>query len=112
MMKFFTLWLFILSFSLNADNYGGLLLYGNCTTCHHMDKSISAPSMKIIKKRYLLAFPQKKDFVSFMSEWVLKPNKETSIMHDMIDEYELMPELAYDRDTLEKIAEYIYETDL
>lgn len=47
-----------------------------------------------------------------MSEWVLKPNKETSIMHDMIDEYELMPELAYDRDTLEKIAEYIYETDL
>lgn len=64
MMKFFTLWLFILSFSLNADNYGGLLLYGNCTTCHHMDKSISAPSMKIIKK-ILVSFSTKKRFCLF-----------------------------------------------
>ena len=32
--------------SLYANSYGELLLHGNCTTCHHIDKSISAPSMK------------------------------------------------------------------
>jgi hypothetical protein len=113
MVKIFKLGLVsLLVNNLYADNYGRLLLYGNCTTCHHIEKSISAPSMKIIKKRYLLAFPEKKDFVSFMSQWILKPNKDNSIMHDMIDKYELMPELGYDKDTLEKIAEYVYDTDL
>jgi hypothetical protein len=32
-------------------------------------------------------------------------------MSDMIEKYELMPQLGYDKDTLEKIAEYIYETE-
>ncbi len=97
--------------SLHADNYGRLLLYGNCTTCHYEKKSLSAPSLKVIKKRYIEAFPQKKDFVEYMSTWVLKPNKQNSIMSDMIEKYELMPQLGYDKDTLEKIAEYIYETE-
>ena len=32
-------------------------------------------------------------------------------MSDAIRKYELMPELGYDLDTLEKISTYIYETD-
>lgn len=109
--KFKFIFLFLLTSSLYADSYGRLLLYGNCTTCHYIDKSISAPSMQIIKERYLSAFPQKEDFISYMSTWILKPNISGSIMHDMIEKYELMPELGYDKDTLEKIAEYIYNTD-
>ncbi len=97
--------------NLYGDNYGSLLLYGNCTTCHYEKESLSAPSLRIIKKRYIKAFPQKKDFVEYMSTWVLKPNKQNSIMDDMIEKYELMPQLGYDKDTLEKIAEYIYETE-
>jgi len=110
--KFKLLLLFLLTSSLYADSYGRLLMYGNCTTCHYIDKSISAPSMQIIKQRYLTAFPKKKDFISYMSTWVLKPNVQGSIMHDMIEKYELMPELGYDKDTLEKIAEYIYQSNL
>lgn len=110
--KFKIVLLFLFVSSLHAADYRRLLLHGNCITCHHIEKSISAPSMRFIKKRYLLAFPDKKDFISYMSEWVLKPNKENSIMHDMIDKYKLMPELVYDKNTLEEISEYIYEADL
>ncbi len=100
----------LLNSLLYGSDYGELLLHGNCTTCHNIDKSISAPSLKIIRQRYRSAFPKKEDFVSYMSQWVLKPNEKTSIMSDMIDKYELMPELGYDIDTLQKISEYIYKT--
>ena len=93
----------------NADSYGRLLLYGNCITCHHETKSISAPSLQIIKQRYHESFEDKKEFVHYMVQWVYKPSIEGSIMHDMIEKYELMPELGYDKDTLEKIATYLYE---
>ena len=98
----------VVSSSLYADSYGRLLLYGNCITCHHETKSISAPSLQIIVKRYKEAFPEKEQFVEYMSNWVLNPDKNTSLMEDMINKYELMPHLGYDKDTLEKIAIYIY----
>jgi len=110
--KFKFLVLLFLANSLYADSYGRLLLNGNCTTCHYIDQSVSAPSMQIVRQRYLSAFPQKKDFVSYMSTWVLKPNIDGSIMDDMIKKYQLMPELGYDIDTLQKIAQYLYDNDL
>ena len=100
--------LFSLSTLSFGNSYGELLFNGNCITCHHKTKSISAPSIKIIVSRYKDAFSEKSDFVSYMSSWVLKPNAKTSIMEDMIIKYELMPELGYDKDTLEKIASYLY----
>jgi hypothetical protein len=103
--------LFYSSTLFGDNNYGRLLLYGNCITCHHESKSISAPSLKILKDRYISIFPKKKDFVAYMSTWVLKPNKSGSVMKDMIERYEIMPELGYDIDTLKKIAIYIYEND-
>ncbi|AXH13113.1 c-type cytochrome [Halarcobacter bivalviorum] len=100
---------FLISLSLEANSYGNLLLEGNCTTCHHKTKNISAPSLKVIVTRYKEAFAKKEDFVSYMSTWVVKPKEETSIMLDMISKYELMPELGYDKDTLEIISSYLYD---
>jgi len=108
-MKYISLIFFIMIISLNAqDSYGRLLLYGNCITCHHETKNISAPSLKVIKDRYKDVFKNEKEFVEYMSLWVLKPDEKTSIMQDMIDKYGLMPELGYDLDTLKKISKYIY----
>ena len=95
-----------------ANNYGSLLLHGNCTTCHFIDTHKSAPSLKYIKDVYKTAFPDKKAFVDYMSTWVQTPNEEGSLMIDMIDKYELMPDLAYDKETLKIIAEYIFDSDL
>lgn len=97
--------------SIYATNYGSLLFNGNCITCHHETKSISAPSMVEIRENYLRAFPNKKEFVEYMSRWIKKPKKETSIMLDAINKYSLMPELAYEMETLEEISDYVYETD-
>jgi len=96
---------------LEASQNSALLFHGNCTTCHFETKAVSAPSMMEVRKRYLSAFPQKKDFIVQMSNWVKNPNEERSIMLDAIKKYELMPNLAFEKDVLEDIAGYIYETD-
>ena len=96
---------------LNAGSVGSLLFHGNCITCHAEHTSISAPSITTVKTNYLRAFAKKEEFVAYMSEWVEHPNAETSIMLEDIKKYELMPELGFDRSTLEIISEYIYETD-
>lgn len=109
MKKIFLLSLFIIN--LNAINYGELLFDGNCVTCHFPNKKVSAPSIQEVRENYLRAFPKEKDFVRYMTKWVLKPKAQTSIMSHSIKEFELMPELGYDEYTLKEISKYIYQTD-
>jgi len=104
---------FILIYSslVHADNIGSLLFHGNCITCHTKHRAISAPAISTIKSNYLRAFPKKEDFIASMSTWVEHPNSETSIMLEAIKKHALMPELGFDKSTLEIISAYIYETD-
>jgi len=111
MMKFVTLLFFFYTLSLFGANEGALLFHGNCVTCHNETRSISAPAMQEVRKRYLEAFPKKQDFIHYLSQWVHHPSKETSIMQDMIEKYDLMPQLGYEKEVLEDIAAFIYETD-
>jgi len=67
--------------------------------------------MMEVRKRCLTAFGDKKDFIKQMVQWVHKPNEERSIMQDAIDKYGLMPNLTFEKDVLQDIAEYIYKTD-
>ena len=94
-----------------ADNMGALLFHGNCTTCHNELQNKSAPAMIEVRRRYMQAFADKKDFVKYLSEWVHDPDAKKSIMQDAIAKYELMPQLSYEKDVLEDIAAYIYDTD-
>ena len=109
-MKAFCLTLFFISL-LSAADMRSLLFHGNCTTCHFETKTVSAPSVVTIKENYLRAFPIKKDFIEYLSLWVVKPNKETSIMLDAIKKHGLMPELGFNINTLREISSYIYDTD-
>lgn len=97
--------------NLQAGNYGSLLLQGNCITCHHETKAISAPSLHDIQQNYLNAYAKKSDFIQAMSQWVLAPDAQTSIMAQAVKKYELMPQLNFQKDVLEDISAYIYETD-
>ncbi len=101
----------LLSLNLQATNYDALLFHGNCTTCHFENKTVSAPSVVAFRAHYRSAFPIKKDFVDYMSTWVEHPKEETSLMHDAIEKHGLMPELAFDIETLRSISSYIYDTD-
>ena len=103
--------IFLLPLFLFASEYGNLYFEGNCKMCHHINKNISAPSIKLVKQKYIDVFKHKKYFVKYMANWVANPNKSTSIMQDQIQKYGLMPQLGFDKSTLEVIAKYIYETD-
>ena len=106
-----TLFLFPFTLALNAADMGSLLFHGNCTTCHFELDDKSAPAMIKVQKQYKTAFGTKKEFVKYMSEWVAHPNAEASIMQGAVNKYGLMPELAFEKDVLEEISSYIYETD-
>jgi len=97
--------------NLYAIDYGSLLFHGNCITCHHETKAESAPSMVEIREKYRSAFSKKEEFVAYMSEWVLEPKRETSLMQGAIKKYKLMPLLGYELEALVDITAYIYETD-
>ncbi len=105
--------LFIVAFTIiySYANNNELFYSGNCSGCHFKHRSISAPSIEQIKERYITAFPNKEEFINYMSVWVKTPNVETSLMHDSIKQYKIMPELGFDLDTLRKISQYIYEND-
>ena len=105
------LFLIFIIYNIHADNFKGLLFNGNCTTCHFINKSISAPSMKSVQQVYKKAFPNEKDFIEYMSTWVVHPNTSGSLMHNAIDKYKLMPELGFDKSTIREITEYIYNLE-
>ena len=99
-------------YTISNANYQELLFNGNCITCHNTNNNNkSAPTIIEIQNRYKEAFPNKKDFIHYMSTWVYNPNEINSIMKDSIEQYNLMPNLAYDKTTLEDISEYIYDKD-
>lgn len=104
---------FILGFTLNlqANNLGGLLFNGNCTTCHFEKKTVSAPAVVDFRKVYLKAYPKKEEFVKNMIDFIKKPSPKKALMPKAIKKHELMPEIAFEEDTLNIIVEYLYETD-
>ena len=110
MKRFFGL--ICIAATLSAANFGETLFQGNCVTCHDTKKSNSAPSIKEIQARYKQKFPTKEAFVSFMAQWVLKPDAKTALMPEAIQKHELMPILGYDKETLEEIANYLYNAIL
>ena len=102
--------LFFLTLKLFA-NEQALLYNGNCTACHKEDNVKSAPSMREIKKRYKAAFSEKREFIKYMTQFVIDPKEEHSIMSDKIIKYKIMPLLGYEKSVIEDIATYIYEKD-
>ena len=90
---------------------GALLFHGNCVTCHNETKAISAPSMREIRQNYLKAFNNKKDFVKYMSKFIIAPDEDSSIMRAKIKKYELMPLLGYHESVAREISAYIYDKE-
>ena len=95
---------------LNA-NENRTLFFGNCIACHGEFGKKVAPHLLEVKGYYLMKYPKKEDFIWNLSQWLLKPNIKNALFLNAIKKYKLMPYLALDIGTLEKIATYIYEND-
>jgi cytochrome c551/c552 len=112
MMRVLLITIFLGNFSF-ATGLGETLFEGNCTTCHHRTKSISAPSAAQIQSVYKANFKTKEAFVNFMSSWIVNPNPSTALMSEAIEQFQIMPSnLGYDDFTLKAIAEFLYEVDI
>ena len=103
--------LILVSSLLDASDMRALIFNGNCTTCHFIDETKSAPSMRDVKRSYLNAFPMKNDFINYMSDFIKNPSINKSIMLDAIKKHKLMPHIAFDDETIKDITSYIYDTD-
>ena len=97
--------------AIHADIPPKTLYDGNCVTCHEIDKTVSAPSTRLIQESYKRRFKDKQSFVDFMVKWIQEPNEESAIMKESIKRHELMPKIPYDPEVLRKIAEYLYDSD-
>jgi len=109
-MKKSLLLIFLIIISTTA-NENKLLFFGNCIACHGEFGKKVAPHLSEVKGYYLLKYPKKDEFVTNLSKWVSKPNKQKSLLPNAVVKYNLMPYLAIEIETLKKIATYIYESD-
>ena len=82
---------------------------GNCGSCHTVNDASSAPLLQDIIKKYKDKYPNEKEFVKALSDWVYSPNRKKSLFPDAIKHYSLMPELGIDKETLQGIAAYLYD---
>jgi len=81
-----------------------------CAFCHN-EKGKIGPPMSTVKLTYLKAYPDKKDFVEKMTNFVLNPNEKNRLITNNTGVYGVMPkEMFSDRDKIEKVILYIYSS--
>ena len=92
------------------------LFKNTCYACHSITSKshdeIIAPPMIAVKKRYLMANPQKEDFVNAIVNFSKEPTEQKALMFGAVQQFKVMTNLNYKEEDLKKIATYIYENDI
>jgi mono/diheme cytochrome c family protein len=102
--------------SQNASNQKDealVLMEQTCYTCHSPNASQQnrlAPPMIAVKKHYENASEEK--FVAEIVSFVMDPTEDKSKMPGAKNRFNLMPKIEYSKENVEKIARYIYKTDI
>ena len=92
------------------------LFKNSCYACHSVTSKshdeIIAPPMVAVKKRYLMNYPEKEDFVSAMVDFTKNPTEEKALMFGAVQQFRVMTNLNFNKEDLEKISEYIYDNEI
>lgn len=92
------------------------LMQQKCYTCHSVitksHDDIIAPPMIAVKKRYMMAFDTKQEFVEAFTNWALNPVEENALMFGAVQKFKVMPKQEFKKDEIEKIANYVYDNDI
>lgn len=99
---------------LNNDDIAQSLV-NNCFSCHApmgSSETRIAPPMGHVKEHYLEKYKSKDEFVSAMSSFVNSPNKEAGIMYGALDKFGVMPNMQFDKKTVNNIVNYIYDNNI
>lgn len=93
---------------------GPTLFETNCAACHGLEAPADgvrlAPPVSMVKSHYMSSYPDKKEFITNVSSWVVAPDAEKSIMPGAVRRFEVMPPLPLKSSELETIAGYVYDT--
>lgn len=98
-----------------ADHPGKKLMEINCYACHnpstgHNDRI--APPMIAVKKHYISDSSTKEQFIADIQNWIKSPNEEKSKMPGAIRNFGLMPYAPFPDETIDQIAEYMFDFDI
>jgi len=94
---------------------GKKLMENNCYVCHsptasHDDRI--APPMVAIKKHYIDDEITKEQFIADMKAWIKNPNEADAKMRGAVRRFGVMPKQAFPEETIEKIADYMYDFEI
>ena len=97
----------------NSESEGLKLFQQKCYACHSIisksHNEIIAPPMVAVKRRYLMSYNTKKDFVQALTNWALDPKAENALMRGAVANFKVMPKQDFKREDIIKIAEYIFD---
>ena len=100
--------------NIDTENYSKLMI-NNCYSCHNpnaIGQNKIAPTLAQIKEKYKDTYTNKNEFITAMTDFVLKPTKNNAILQKAIDKFGIMPNMQFASEDVEKIINYIYETDI
>ena len=94
-----------------------LLMEQKCFICHigkpdpSRKASMLAPPMMRVQAHYKPSFSDRESFVKAVSNFVLNPTEEAALMPGAIRKFNLMTNLNYDKQEVEKIAALLFDMD-
>ncbi|WP_372744179.1 hypothetical protein [Lutibacter sp.] len=100
----------------NTTEEGLILMKQNCYACHSVTSKshdeIIAPPMAAVKRRYLMTYSAKPEFVEAFTNWVLNPTHENALMRGAVTSFKVMPQMNFKKDDVIEIAEYIFDNEI
>ncbi|MBK5214316.1 MAG: DUF3365 domain-containing protein [Flavobacteriaceae bacterium] len=97
------------------EHPGKQLMENNCYVCHNpktSEEAMIAPPMIAVKMHYISEDTSKEDFVKAMIDWAKNPSEEKSKMPGAIKKFGLMPYQFYPEETIQQIADYIFDSEI
>ncbi|MDQ7059568.1 MAG: cytochrome c [Ghiorsea sp.] len=95
-----------------ADTFkeGKDLFQQNCFMCHNAElEPAQAPPMFGVQMKYKMATEDKESFVNRITDFVMHPTKEKTLLKEPVKVLGVMPDIGAEEDEVRKIAAYIHD---
>ena len=92
------------------------LFKSKCYACHSVTSKshdeIIAPPMAAVKRRYLMSYSNREEFIDAIVNWVKDPKEENALMYGAVQKFKVMPKQQFYEEDLELIGAYIFDNDI
>ena len=98
-----------------SDTKALALIHTKCFNCHNPDMKAEtrlAPPMHMVREHYYTSEINKAEFVNQITNFVMEPTAEKSVMSGAVRNFGLMPKSIFEESEIEIIAAYIFDNDL